>query len=390
MRRRAFLGLLSALAAGATTLAAARRAAAQSDRLTWWDPATPAPPPDLVVLEWRYLAGRITTDTEDFGFVVSMAEYTIPPLLPLPEPPPQLLVMRQDFAGDAGHVTSAYPSTSGYDVPSATYTYRATGGAAASAAWRLDEAAQRYELSVSSPQLSLSGLTLEPVGRLIPEAGTGQIVTGQFGGVTVRSDYHADWVAIRREGATIGYGRLDMQTLKPSGLPSATNFYHHWFAVAAEVAGEPVWISAWRLVSDVTSWVVTIARGGGASWRVESFTEATAGVAFPLAVTILDYQPQPVPAGAPARRTGRRWRLSAGLAAPGDLIDLEIAVPPGQFIAGARVAASFADLGPMQEAVTAEVTGTLGGAALAGARFAVAESTFSEPALRLHLPLLHT
>jgi hypothetical protein len=386
MRRRTFLGLLSALAAGAPALTAVRRAAAQSERLTWWDPATPAPVPDFVVLEWRYLAGRITTETEDFGFVLSLAEYTIPP--PLTEPPPQLLVMRQDFAGDAGHVAATYPSASGYDLPSAAYTYAATGGAAASATWRLDEAAQRYELSVSSPELSLSGLTLEPVGGLIPEAGTGQIVTGQFGNVTVRSDYHADWVAIRRGDATIGYGRLDMQTVKPSGVPQSASFSHHWFAVAAEVAGEPVWISAWRLVSDVTSWVVTIARGEGASWRVESFTEATAGVAFPLEVTILDYQPQPVPAGAPARRTGRRWRLSAGLAAPGDLIDLEIAVPPGQFIAGARVAAGFADLGPMQEAVTAEVTGTLGGAPLAGARFAVAESTFSEPALRLHLPLL--
>jgi hypothetical protein len=388
MRRRAFLGLVSALAALPAALPAARQAMAQSDRLAWWDEATPAPrPPNIVVLEWRYLAGRITTETEDFGFVVSLAEYYPP--LNTAQFPPQLLVMRQDLAGDGGHAASAYPSTAAYDIPSATYTYTATGGAAATATWRLDEAAQRYELSVSSPELSLSGLTLEPVGALIPEAGTGQIVTARFGGVTIFSDYHADWVAIRRDGVTIGYGRLDMQTIRPSGLPQSSDFSHHWFALAAEAGGEPVWVSAWRLESDVTSWVVTVARGEGASWRVESLTEATAGVAFPLEVTVLDYQPQPVPPGAPARRTGRRWRLSAGVAAPGDLIDLEIEVPPGQFISGARVAAGFGALGAMQEAVTAEAAGTIGGAPLENVRFAVAESTFSEPALRLHLPLVH-
>lgn len=387
MRRRTFLGLLSALAAGAAGLSAVRPVAAQSERLIWWDPATPALPPDLVVLEWRYLSGRITADGEDFGFVLSLARY-YPPLSP-DQFPPQLLVTRQELAGDGGHVTRTYPSTPGYDIPSATYTYTATGGAAASATWRLDEAAQRYELSVSSPELSLSGLTLEPVGALIAEGGTGDILTAQFGNVAVRSDYYADWVEIRREGETIGYGRLDMQTLKPSGVPSSTNFAHHWFAVAAEVAGEPVWISAWRLESDVTTWAVTIARGRGASWRVESFSEQTSGVAFPLEVTILDYQMQPMPADTPPRRTGRRWRISAGVAAPGDLLDLEIAVPPGQFITGARVAGSFAGATPMQEALTMEAAGTVGGAPLEGVQFAIAESTFHEPAPWVALPLLH-
>jgi hypothetical protein len=388
MRRRTFLGLLSALATLPAALPAARQALAQSDRLTWWDRAAPAPlPPEIVVLEWRYLAGRITADEEDFGFVVSLAEYYPP--LNTTQFPPQLLVMRQDLAGDAGHATSAYPSTAVYDTPSATYTYTATGGAAAAASWRLDEAAQRYELSVSSPELSLGDLTLESVGALIPEAGTGEIVTAQFDGATIFSDYHADWVTIRREGAIIGYGRLDMQTIRPGGLPQSSNFFHHWFTLAAEASGEPVWVSAWRIESNVSSWVVTVARGEGASWRVESVTEATAGIAFPLQVTLLDYQPQPVPPGAPARRTGRRWRLSAGVAAPGDLIDLEIAVPPGQFISGARVAAGFGALGAMQEAIAAEANGTVGGAPLESVRFAVAESTFSEPALRLHLPILH-
>jgi hypothetical protein len=388
MRRRTFLGLLSALAAGAATLPAARRSIAQSDRLTWWDPAAPAFPLGPVALEWRYLAGRIAAaEGQDLGFVISLVNYNLSPALVPDPPPPQLLVMRQDLAGAAGHATSTYPSAVVYDTPSATYTYTATGGAA-SATWRLDEAAQRYGLSLSSPELSLDGLTLEPVGGLIAEAGTGEIVTGQFGTVTIRSDYHADWVAIRRGDELVGYGRLDMQTLRPSGLPQLTSFSHHWFAVAGSAAGEPVWISAWRLESDETSWVVTIARGAGASWRVESLTEQTAGVGFPLEVMILDHQLQPVPAGAPARRTGRRWRVSAGLAAPGDLIDLEIAVPPGQFISGARVAPSFTGLAAMQEALTTEAAGSVGGAPLEDVQFAVAESTFSEPAPRLALPLL--
>jgi hypothetical protein len=370
MRRRTFLGLLSALAAGAPWLLEARPTLAQIDRLTWWAESTS----QQVFLEWRYLAGRITLDGQDFGFVVSIAKYEIPDS----DPSPQLLVMRQGFGGAAEHASNNYLSTKNY--ANGTHTYNATSGAA-SAVWSFDSTAQTYQLNLSSPELSFADLILEPVGSLIPEGGDGEIITAAFGGVEIVSDYYADWVRILRDGTLLGYGRLDMQTIKPrlSQEPGPRNFSHHWFAVAALVGGEEVWITAWRLVSNTVSWVITIARGSGETWSVESITEGTAGVAFPLDVTILAYQPQPVEAGQPARRTGQRWRLRAGRAAQGDILDLEIGVAPGQFIKEGRVANELVQLTDMQEAVTADASGSLGGAPLSEARFAVAESTFSEP-----------
>lgn len=390
MRRRTFLGLMAALAAAGGAASAPPRARAAEGRLPRWDPAPPPvypgplPIPLLpaTLLEWRYLSGRIAEGGQDFGFVVSIADYN-PPF----SDPPQLLVMREELTGAAPHATRTYPGRLDYDAATATYTFTPQGQAAPAATWRLDAAAQAYALDVSTPELTLQGLTLAPVGDLIPEAGTGRITTARLAGADVLSDYHADWVAIRRGDALLGYGRLDMQTIEPASIPASSDFdfAHHWFAVAGETAAGPVWVSAWRLDSEVTTWVATLARGAGAGWPVESYSELTPAFAHPVAVEILDWQRQPVAAGAPAERTGRAWRITAGRAAPGDLLDLTIRVPPGQFIVGARVGGGLTRVPSMQEAVTLDVAGSVGGAALTAVRVAVAESTFSADA-RTFLP----
>lgn len=385
MHRRQFLGLLAALAAaGAAGGDAVRRVAAQTDRSLWWSPAPGGTlPPNRVVLEWRYLAGRISEAGQDVGFVVSLADFNAPFV-----DPPQLLVMREDLAGATPHRAQVYPGSLTYDAASATYRFAASSGAAA-ATWRFDSASQRYTLSVVSPELELGELTLIPQGALIPEAGTGQITTATFGGVDIFSDYYADWVTISRGGANLGVGRLDMQSIRPAAFTLPTGFSHHWFAVAAESEGAPVWLSAWRLVSERSFWVVTIARNSGASWSVESFTERTPDIAYPLSVEVRDWQPQPVADGEPPRRTGRRWLLSAGRSAPGDLLNLVVSVAPGQFISGARVGAGLTTTPLMQEAVGNTASGSLQGVALGPVRLVVAESTFSELAgQRLHLPVL--
>ncbi|HMQ30670.1 MAG TPA: hypothetical protein PKD53_08060, partial [Chloroflexaceae bacterium] len=250
MRRRQFLGLMAALAAaGAAAPVALRHARAAADRLTWWDPAPPQTGlDDYVALEWRYLAGRITTATEDFGFVVSLADYN-PLVLPgLPVSPvnwnyQELLVMRQDFRGDGAHTTRTYRGgiTGGglsYDAATATYSFVADGNPAVTASWRLDSATQTYTLSVATPELTLSNLLLTPVGQLIPEGGTGAISSGQIvvNGVpvTVNSEYYADWVAISGGGQELGHARLGRQTPNPNlgaggGAPSVL---HPWLCPA--------------------------------------------------------------------------------------------------------------------------------------------------------------
>lgn len=375
MDRRQFLGLMAALAAGATPAAARRLSTA--DRLTWWDPApTGGFPP--IVLEWRYLAGRIAEGEQDYGFVVSLADYN-PPL----SDPPQLLVMRQELRGGLQRITRTYPGAIAYSTATATYTFTAAENPAVAATWRLDTATQTYTLDVASPELTLDGLTLAPVGELIPEAGTGRITTARLAGANVRSDYYADWVELRRGAASVGYGRLDMQTIEPTDVPGSTDFgfSHHWFAVAGQTADGPVWITAWRLSSEVTTWVATVARGAVvADWEVASISEQTAGVAFPVTVSVLDWQEQPVGQGEPPRRTGSAWRVTAGRSVAGDLLDLTIGVAPGQFIAGARVASGLTRIPAMQEAITLDASGSVEGQALRSVSFAVAESTFSEDA----------
>lgn len=398
MRRRQFLGLMAALAAaGAAAPAATRPArAAGPDRLTWWDPATnPSAPATYVALEWRYLAGRITTDTEDFGFVVSLADYN-PLILPAPLPSPvnwnyqELLVMRQDFTGDGAHATRTYRAgiTGGglsYDAATATYSFQDPDNPGVGASWRFDNATQTYTLSVATPELTLGNLLLTPAGPLIPEGGTGTVESGEIVvndlPVKVSSDYYADWVAVSAGGEQVGYARLDMQTLKPSfGQGGATSFSHHWFCLACTLADDtPAWVSAWQIVSGATPvWAVTIATGRGATWRVSSATGDSdppfAGVQ-PLAIQILDWQG--VPDTDPARRTGKRWRLFHGVGALGDALDLELSVPEGQFVAGARISTETGVA--MQESAGIAASGRVGGKAIKSVEFVMAESTYNEP-----------
>jgi hypothetical protein len=398
MRRRTFLGLLGALAAGgalgATRVAPAYAAA---DRLTWWRPAVQPTNPtggQFVALEWRYLAGRITAGDDDFGFVVSIADGNPPPFLP-GDPIPdsnRLLVMRQSFTGGQAHATATYAGRLSYDIPTATYTF-VGDNSAVTASWRLDTAAQRYALSVSSPELSLSNLQLAPIGAFFPEGGTGDIATGAFTAEGLPffsdSDYHADWVALSLAGSPVGVGRLDMQTIRPrlQLTPLSRPFSHHWFALAATLEdGTDAYVSGWQILSGrPTAWAATVATGAGASWQVSSLSsEAGFGGAQPTEVAILAYQPVPMVGG--QQRTGQRWRFQAGRAALADTLDLDLAVLPGQFIQEGRI--TQATRAPMQEAVANSAAGRINGRRITSTRLSVVESTFNEGALRLSLPML--
>lgn len=394
MQRRQFLGLMAALGAAPAALPVARRSFAAADRATWWDPAPTSNQPGVyVALEWRYLAGRITTDAEDFGFVVSLADYN-PLVLPSPLTSPiswnyqELLVMRQDFGGAQAHATRTYRAGINgggisYNPTTATYTFQDPANPTISATWHLDVATQTYLLSVTTPELTLSNLLLTPVGQLIQEGGDGSISSGQVTvnniPVQVDSDYYADWVAISSGGQELGYGRLDMQTLKPllgSGSGGATAFSHHWFCLACTLADDtPAWVSAWQIISGATPvWGLTRATGRGGAWSVSSLTEEGFTGAQPLAVTILDWQG--LPASDPARRTGRRWRVLQGQAAFGDALDLELSVPAGQFVQGARIS-TLTNIA-MQESAGIIASGTVGGKAIKSVEFAIAESTYNE------------
>lgn len=388
MERRQFLGLMAALAA-APALGPIARPALAAERLPLWDPAPRATSlNDYVALEWRYLAGRITTDSEDFGFVVSLADYN--PMEP-PLPPLinwnyyELLVMRQDFTGAGAHVTNTYRvlGTINYNPTTATFNFAIAGSPTVSASWRFDAATQTYALSVNTPELTLDNLLLTPQGTLIPEGGDGSVESGKVvvNNVPLRvvSDYYADWVSISRAGQNIGLGRLDMQTLKPLldvGGSGGSTFSHHWFCLACTLADDtPAWLTAWEIVSGgSTVWGYTLATGSGAGWRVSSVTNEGFSGVQPLGVQILAWQP--VPNTTPARRSGRRWRLQHGVTTAADALDLELEVPAGQFIKGARIS-SLTEIA-MQESAGIQASGTVGGQAIKAVSFAVAESTYNE------------
>lgn len=315
--------------------------------------------------------------------------------------------MRQDFTGDRAHTTRTYRAGGGissgglaYDAATDTYTFTDPANPGVGASWRLDAGTQTYTISLATPELSLSNLLLTPVGELIAEGGTGTVQSGEIVvndvPVVVTSDYYADWVAVSGGDQPLGYARLDMQTLKPSfGSGGATTFSHHWFCLACTLADDtPAWVSAWQIVSGATpAWGVTTATGRGGAWSVSSVTggpdQPFAGVQ-PLAIQILDWQG--VPATDPARRAGAAWRLRHGLAAPDDVLDLTISVPPGQFIKGARI--SVETNIAMQESAGTAASGTVGGKAIKAVHFAIVESTYNEltPSgleRRVFLPAVH-
>lgn len=350
------------------------------DRLDWW-PRRSFSFAQPIALEWRYLAGRITTGGDDIGFVMSLGDYKLipnplDPLNPIQAARSEMLVMREDFNGADPHATESYVGALTYTAGTAAFGFSSTGPTT-SAAWAWDSANGVYTLSFSSPVLSLSGLTLRPLGDLVPEGGDGDIPLALFDTGGVSSRYHADWVTIEQGGQPVGYGRLDMQDVRPT-TRQFTGFSHHWFAVATQIGSAEVRVSFWQLVSNTTYWAVTIARREGASWSVTSYTEATQGIAHPLTVQILEWQSQPgVPVNEPARRTGRRWRVRAGQTNPGDLIDLTLGVAEGQFIISGRVSGVGGGY-PMQEAVSLDASGTVSGVAIGAVRLAVAESTYNE------------
>jgi hypothetical protein len=368
MKRRTFLTLTSGLVAWPAIGVALppRRAVAAIDRLSKWRPSDR----QTLAIEWRYIAGRIINDSQDYGFIVALSDVRFPTATQ------ELLVQRQDLKGGQAFAAQTYIGTLTYNDASATYTFQA---GQASASWQLDQATQLYHLSVTTPELNLQNIVLRPQGDLIAEGGDGEISIGQALGFEVGSDYHADWAHIEIGGQPRGIARVDMQGLyailgtAASPAQSGTDYDHRWFAVAGQAGGEPVWISAWRIeATGGPLWAVTIARSD-TSWAVESTTEQST-VAQALEVRELAWQPLPATAGLGAQRAGSTWRIRAGVAQPGDLIDLEIVVPPGQFASSARLGA-LGILSWMEEAVGVQASGTVQGQPLSNVTLAVAEST---------------
>jgi hypothetical protein len=397
MNRRTFLAWAAVVAVWASTGIPQLRlnaAAAPIDRKTAWAP-NPRP---LLLTEWRYVAGRIAGAGSDYGFVVSLSDTR------LPQQTYDLLVERQDFMGSKSFAAKSYTGTRAYNSATGTYTFQAAQSQV-SATWQWDDAARIYRLTVTSPELSLLNVALrprDPQGSLIPEGGDGAIGVGEVMGVQLGSDYYADWTQIEIGGAAKGFARLDMQGLYPATTytsplcslrfgvltrpaQAGADYDHHWFAIAGQSDGQPVWISAWRIeTQNGPLWDVTIARGSGGTWTVSSTTEESAG-AVPLEVQPTDGQPLPAPDG-PAQGTGMAWHLTAGASAPGDLIDLRVAVPPGQFATSARLGEGLSWIEEGVGSTTA--SGTVLGKPLNGVVLVVAETTF-EFGLRLqYLPLV--
>lgn len=363
MHRRTFLSVAGGVAGFALGLNALlpRRAQAALDRASFWKPnAKP-----LLAIEWRYLVARITDAGQDIGFIVSISDIRY-------RDTTELLVERQELP-TGSFASRVYTGELVYDDASLTYRFTSAEGATL-ATWQWDVAAGVYRLQVATDELTLTDLVLAPQGDLIPEGGDGEIDGGEVSGVGIDSNYHADWVEVRSGGVAKGFGRLDMQGLRPRGLPTtptpADDFDHHWFALAGSAAGGPVWISAWRIEqSGSPIWGVTVARGSGVSWSVTSYTEASAS-ATPLLVRPLLLQPlDPILQDS----TGAAWRLTAGITQPGDLLDLVVKVPAGQIIRSGRQSSIAPSM--LQEAVGFQASGTVQGQPIEDVLLVVAEST---------------
>lgn len=322
------------------------------------------------LIEWRYVAGRIIDDAQDFGFILSMSDIRAPGL-----ESQQMLVQRKDLGGDQAFAETVYVGELKYDESSATYTFSKDGLELAT--WRWNENDGLYELSVDTAELTLTDVKLKPhppLGDLIAEGGDGDIQVGRVAGIRIESDYHADWAAIELAGQDKGTARIDMQGLRPAvglAIAQSGNYAHHWFAIAVALDdGAAAWISTWRIEDpDGPFWVTTIATGSDETWKIEKSLTEEEGLT-PLEVEILEWQNLPEAAG-PNRRTGRKWRLTG----PDNSLDLEIEVPPGQF----TTSNPFADVGGspsfMQEANGTKVTGTVLGKSITSVSLAVAEST---------------
>jgi hypothetical protein len=348
-------------------------------------------------VEWRYAAGRIIDGGQDFGFIISMSDIKISGV-----ESQQFSVQRQNFTGNQEFVGKTYTGSLIYDSGSA-YTFK-DEAAQILATWQWDDDAAQpvYKLTVNTPELSLDNLVLRPKGALIPEGGTGSILVGQIAGILIDSDYHADWTGIEISGQEKGVARVDMQGLRPpqplsnlatvfggwleqsadKGQPplssarikaadSTEDYDHHWFAAAVELSDGPAWVSAWR-IEDAQGpfWGLTIARYGGTSWQVVlSLTEKDT-VIVPLEVNVLAWQELPASA-ASQQSTGTAWRLTAGVNQANDALDIQISVPPGQFITNTKqILGSW-----LEEGVGLEVMGTILGNPVSSTKMVAAETT---------------
>ncbi|MEM7118616.1 MAG: twin-arginine translocation signal domain-containing protein [Chloroflexota bacterium] len=381
--RRQFLqalGVTGLTAVSTTLLPPLFALTPQNTRLEKWIPNS------ANLIEWRYLAGRITDATQDFGFILSVSFIRLPG-----DSRQELLVQRQDLAGSGNFVGNTYSGTLSYDAASATYTF-VDETAVSAVTWTWDEALQQYRLTANTPELVLTDLVLQPQGALIPEGGDGDINVGRAQGIPVVSNYDADWVLISQDGVEKGVGRLDMQGLRPSFLrkfdlgqaePDKASraasqdvepggYDHDWFAVAAElVDGTAVWISAWRIEDDISGpyWTTTIATGSGQNWAIAtSLTETSTTDA--LVVTEQAWQPLPPSTGVEHLRVGRVWRIQA----PNNVLDITVGVIAGQLTISPRHAGLLGQAF-MVEAVGTEASGTVNGVAIASTKLAVAEST---------------
>lgn len=364
--RRTFLRWAGTTAVSALSLPLIPRLAAfspQAARLEKW------PPNSSTLVEWRYLAGRITTASEDLGFVLSISFIRLPGSVRQ-----ELLVQRQDLAAGGVFVGQTYGGALTYDGATAGYTF-VDETAVCTLNWRWDEGQQQYTLSLTSPELTLTNLALQPQGELIAEGGDGQISVGRAQGVPVVSNYDADWVTIWQGGSEVGVARLDMQGLRPDFLRQQQTvepggYDHSWFALAGELAdGTAVWLSTWRIEEDISGpyWVTTVATGSGASWQIAaSLTESSS--ATPLHVRELAWQP--LPDASSDQRAATAWHIVA----PNNTFDLTLLTPPGQFTLSPR-GADVLGQPFMVEAVGTNASGTVLGQPLTRVKLVVAEST---------------
>jgi len=93
-------------------------------------------------------------------------------------------------------------------------------------------------------------------------------------------------------------------------------------------------------------------------------------MAAPLQVSTVNFQTLPTTTD-PVQYTGTKWKLTAGITQTNDLFNLQVTVPPGQFITSNTQ--TIADW--LEEAVGTEAEGTVLGIPISTVRMATAESS---------------
>lgn len=343
-----------------------------ADRLATWKPN------QQDILEWRYAAGNIKDTNQDFGFIISLSDNRIPG-----SQEHTLKVQHHDnLHPELSQTSASYSGQLQYDTGTNTYIF--TRQDQELARWQFDTATDSYNLTVTAPELSLDSLILSPIGPQIAEGGTGQISAGHIDRIELESDYHATWASIvDKDKKPVGISRIDCQGLNPrfdSTPPPhpdqiTPDYDHNWFALAATTFDGPSFLSCWRIKDPAYSdkWGITLARFTPTGWVSQSFTEND-NLAFPLSIEIVSTQSAPAPAPA-AELAGQKWRISAGRNSAGDLIDVEVEVPPGQFLPPGSSKTSLAKTQWVEEATGEKVMGTINGQPVTQTSLLVAESS---------------